>query len=113
MSLAPPCRMFDRSKTRIGARIMPDNRQDAPKLSHAEPLDEAAMRTFYSNVRGQVILPDDAIYKEARTVFYGGFDPHPAALVPGKDTPHIPRVVSPPRESGLGLALKSGGPNPP
>src|SRR5918995_7054856 len=109
MSLAPPCRMFDRSKTRIGARIMPDNRQDAPKLSHAEPLDEAAMRTFYSNVRGQVILPDDAIYKEARTVFYGGFDPHPSAIVRGKDAPDIARLVSPPRESGVGVAIKSGG----
>src|ERR671910_3890697 len=109
MSLAPPCRMFDRSKTRIGARIMPDNRQDAPKLSHAEPLDEAAMRTFYSNVRGQVILPDDAIYKEARTVFYGGFDRHPAAIVRVKDTSDIARVVSLARESGLELAIKSGG----
>src|SRR5919106_5324203 len=109
MSLAPPCRMFDRSKTRIGARIMPDNRQDALKLSHAEPLDEAAMRTFYSNVRGQVILPDDAIYKDARTVFYGGFDRHPAAIVRVKDASDIARVVSLARESGLELAIKSGG----
>src|ERR671917_202355 len=109
MSLAPPCRMFDRSKTRIGARIMPDNRQDALKLSHAEPLDEAAMRTFYSNVRGQVILPDDAIYKEARTVFYGGVDRHPAAIVRVKDASDIARVVSLARESGLELAIKSGG----
>jgi FAD/FMN-containing dehydrogenase len=101
--------MFDRSKTRIGARIMPDNRQDALKLSHAEPLDEAAMRTFYSNVRGQVILPDDAIYKEARTVFYGGFDRHPVAIVRVKDASDIARVVSLARESGLELAIKSGG----
>src|ERR687898_3137668 len=96
MSLAPPCRMFDRSKTRIGARIMPDNRQDALKLSHAEPLDEAAMRTFYSNVRGQVILPDDVIYKEARTVFYGGGERPPPAHAPGKDAPAHPPPVSPP-----------------
>src|ERR671910_2546311 len=109
MSLAPPCRMFDRSKTRIGARIMPYNRQDALKLSQAEPLDEAAMRTFYSNVRGQVILPDDAIYKDARTVFYGGFDRHPAAIVRVKDASDIARVVSLARESGLELAIKSGG----
>ena len=88
---------------------MPDNRQDALELSHAEPLDEAAMRTFYSNVRGQVILPDDAIYKEARTVFYGGFDRHPAAIVRVKDTSDIARVVSLARESGLELAIKSGG----
>ena len=88
---------------------MPDNRQEAVKLSHAEPLDEAAMRTFYSNVRGQVILPDDAIYKEARTVFYGGFDRHPAAIVRVKDASDIARVVSLARESGLELAIKSGG----
>ncbi len=88
---------------------MPDNRQDALKLSHAEPLDDATMRTFYSNVRGQVILPDEAIYNEARTVFYGGFDRHPAAIVRVKDASDIARVVSLARESGLELAIKSGG----
>jgi hypothetical protein len=56
---------------------MPDNRQHPLKQTHAEPLDEAAMRAFSYNVRGQVILPHDAIYKEARTVFYGSFDRHP------------------------------------
>jgi FAD/FMN-containing dehydrogenase len=67
------------------------------------------MRTFYSNIRGQVILPDDAIYKEARTVFYGGIDRHPAAIVRVKDASDIARVVSLARESGLELAIKSGG----
>jgi FAD/FMN-containing dehydrogenase len=101
--------MFDRSKIRIGARIMPDNRQDALKLSHAELLDEATMRTFYSNVRGQVILPDDDVYREARTVFYGGIDRHPAAIVRVKDATDVAQVVALARESGLELAIRSGG----
>ena len=31
-----------------------------------------------ADVRGQVIGPDDAEYDQARAVFYGGFDLHPA-----------------------------------
>jgi FAD/FMN-containing dehydrogenase len=104
--------MFDRSKIRIGARIMPDNRQDSLKLSHAELLDEAVMWTFLSNVRGQVILPDDDVYKEARTVFYGGIDRYPALIVRVADATDVSRVVAFARESGLDLAVRSGGHSP-
>jgi hypothetical protein len=31
-------------------------------------------------INGRVITPDDAGYDQARTVFYGDFDHHPAAI---------------------------------
>src|SRR5918993_187297 len=88
---------------------MPDNRRDTIRLSLTESFDEVAIREFSSNVRGQVIRSVDDGYDEARTVFYGGFDRHPAAIVRAKDATDISRVVSLARETGLELAVKSGG----
>ena len=88
---------------------MPDNRRDPIRLSLTKSFDEAAIREFSSNVRGQVIRSVDDGYDEARTVFYGGFDRHPAAIVRAKDATDISRVVSLARETGLELAVKSGG----
>ena len=57
----------------------------------------------------RVIGPDDPGYDEARTVFYGGIDRYPAAIVRVKDASDVSRVVTLARETGLELAVKSGG----
>jgi FAD/FMN-containing dehydrogenase len=88
---------------------MTDNRQDALGIHQANLLDETAIRGFSSKVRGQLIRPYDDGYDEARTVFYGGFDRHPTAIVRAKDATDISRVVALAREMGLELAVKSGG----
>ena len=58
---------------------------------------------------GRVIASNDAIYDEARAVFYGGIDRRPALIVQAKDVSDVSRVVSLARESGLELAVRSGG----
>jgi hypothetical protein len=88
---------------------MTDNRQDALGLHLAKPLDEAAIQAFSSRVRGQLISPENDGYDEARTVFYGGFDRHPALIVRVADATDVSQVVSLARESGLELAVRSGG----
>src|SRR5215216_854345 len=93
----------------IGGQIMGDNRQDTPRLPLAKPLDEAAIQAFSSRVRGQLIRPEDDGYDEARTVFYGGFDRRPALIVRVKDATDISHVIALARESGLELAVRSGG----
>jgi FAD/FMN-containing dehydrogenase len=60
-------------------------------------------------LRGEVIASDDATYDEARTVFYGGIDRRPAFIVRAKGASDVSRVVSLARESGLELAVRSGG----
>ena len=88
---------------------MADNRQVAPGSELAEPLDEAAIREFSSRVQGQLIRPNDGAYDEARSVFYGGFDRHPALIVRVKDATDVSHVVRLARKSGLELAVRSGG----
>lgn len=62
-----------------------------------------------ATLKGQVIAPGDAGYDEARTVFYGGVDRRPAVIVRAIDATDVSRVVSLARETGLELAVRSGG----
>ncbi len=58
---------------------------------------------------GRVIAPDDPRYESARTVFAGGIDRHPAAIVRVADAGDVSRLVSVAREAGIELAIRSGG----
>src|SRR5215210_3946848 len=60
-------------------------------------------------LNGRVITPDDAAYDEARAVFYGGFDSRPALIVRVADATDVSHVIALARESGLELAVRSGG----
>jgi FAD/FMN-containing dehydrogenase len=60
-------------------------------------------------LNGRVIAPDDAGYDQARTVFLGGIDRRPAAIVRPADAADVSLVVSLARETGLELAIRSGG----
>jgi FAD/FMN-containing dehydrogenase len=60
-------------------------------------------------LNGRVIAPGDAGYDEARTVFLGGIDRRPAVIVRVADAADVSRVVSLARETGLELAIRSGG----
>jgi len=66
-------------------------------------------RTLSGMVQGRVIAPGDAGYDESRTVFYGGIDRRPAAIVRVAGTEDVVRVVSLARDNGLELAIRSGG----
>src|SRR5687768_4624925 len=59
--------------------------------------------------KNHVIAPGDPDYDKARTVFYGGVDRHPAVIIKVADANDVVRVVNLGRESGLELAVRSGG----
>jgi FAD/FMN-containing dehydrogenase len=58
---------------------------------------------------GSLIAPGDPGYDQARTVFFGGIDRWPAAIIRVADATDVSRVVSLARETGLDLAVRSGG----
>jgi FAD/FMN-containing dehydrogenase len=68
-----------------------------------------AIDALRARVRGAVIAPGDADYDAARAIVYGGFDGRPAAIARVADAGDIAAVVAVARESGLELAVRSGG----
>src|SRR5262245_53472619 len=60
-------------------------------------------------LNGAVIAPGDAAYDQARTVFLGSIDRRPAAIIRAADAADVVQVVSLARDTGLELAVRSGG----
>jgi FAD/FMN-containing dehydrogenase len=60
-------------------------------------------------LRGRVIEPQDAGYDQARAVANGAIDRRPAAIVRVADAADVARAISLARETGLELAVRSGG----
>ena len=58
---------------------------------------------------GRMITPHDPGYDQARTGFDGGIDRHPALIVRPADATDVSRVVALAGETGLELAVRSGG----
>jgi FAD/FMN-containing dehydrogenase len=65
-----------------------------------------------AQVGGRVITPDDPAYDQARTIFYAGFDRRPQVIVQAAGHDDVARVVTLARETGLELAVRSGGHSP-
>jgi FAD/FMN-containing dehydrogenase len=86
---------------------------EARSLTERREEDRMDATSLLSNLRGsvtgRVIGPDDPGYDEGRTLFYGGFDRRPAAIVRVTDNDDVSRVVSMAAEAGFELAVRSGG----
>jgi hypothetical protein len=72
----------------------------------SSPLSISSLRAELS---GRVIAPQDDGYDEARTIFMAGFDDRPALIARPTNAAEVARVVSLARETGLPLAVRSGG----
>ena len=70
--------------------------------THPVLVDEAAFR-------GQVVGPSDAAYHEHRKLWNGSFDKHPAVIVRCAGVSDVIAGVKFGRESGLPVAVRSGG----
>ena len=77
-------------------------------MSSTTNIDRLTLDTF-SDITGRVIAPDDPGYDTARTVFYGGIDKRPAAIVRVASAEDVQRVVRIARDGGHELAVRSGG----
>jgi len=71
--------------------------------------EKTSMSQLRTHFNGRLITPGDVAYDQARTVFYGGFDRHPAVIIRVTNAHDVARVIAFARETGLELAIRSGG----
>lgn len=84
---------------------MTTNRSTLLDNNHASP-STSDLRALFN---GRVIAPDDPRYESARTVFYGGIDSHPSAIIRVADAGDVSRLVKLASEHRFELAVRSGG----
>ena len=82
---------------------------DSGDFAYAIAREGFSIPELRSTLKGRVIAPGDAGYDEARTVFYGGIDRRPAVIVQPTDATEVSYIVSLARETGVELAVRSGG----
>ncbi len=80
-----------------------------PSSSRKSKSSTLSIPELRSSFPGRVIAPQDEGYDEARTVFYGGVDHRPVVILQVMDANEVSHVISLARETGLELAIRSGG----
>jgi FAD/FMN-containing dehydrogenase len=74
-------------------------------------LDESSTAGLQSNLRGHLIRPTDPGYEEARRVYNGMIDKHPALIARCLDAADVIAAVNFGRDHGLVVAVRGGGHN--
>src|SRR6266571_1183441 len=69
----------------------------------------SAVDALRTEVSGEVIVPGDAAYEEARRVYNGMIDKHPAAVVRCSGPADVAAVVGIARTEGFDLSVRGGG----
>ena len=67
---------------------------------------------FAQEIKGRITTPEDPGYDGARTVFAGAVDRRPSMIVRVADATDVARVIALARDTGLELAVRSGGHSP-
>ena len=75
--------------------------------SQTEP--EISTDELRTRLDGELITPEDSSYDEARHVFFKGIDRRPLAVARVAGAEDVAAVVTAARETGLELAVRSGG----
>jgi FAD/FMN-containing dehydrogenase len=69
----------------------------------------SAVDALRTQVEGEVVAPDDPAYDEARKVYNGMIDKHPAAVVRCAGPGDVVAVIEAARAEGLDLSVRGGG----
>ncbi|MGJ7459750.1 FAD-binding oxidoreductase [Halomonas sp. MA07-2] len=72
-------------------------------------IDNTALKEFRQGFSGEVLLPEDAGYDEARTLFNAMIDRHPGVIAQCDEVEDVVSAVNFGRQLGLEIAVRGGG----
>jgi FAD/FMN-containing dehydrogenase len=105
--------MHQAMKETIGGNNMSMKNESTPvkdkEVEQAFNRDGILIHEICSAFKGEVIGPEDDGYDAARTVFVGGIDRRPSVIIRPVDDGEVSRVISIARQTGMELAVRSGG----
>ena len=81
------------------------------QLAHPPTLGEATVQELRGALRGELVLPADAAYDEARGVWNGMIDRRPALIVRCTGASDVIAAIRFARSEGLTVAVRGGGHN--
>src|SRR5690348_18513808 len=81
----------------------------ATQATTHHPLGEATLAEFEQRLRGRLISPGDPEYDDARTIWNGAHDAHPALIVHCAGVGDVMLAVDFARSEDLDLAVRGGG----
>jgi len=74
---------------------------------------DVIFRELRDELSGELVLPQDSNYDEARTIFNAMIDKHPGCIVKCKNTEDVIAAIHFARTNGLEVSIRSGGHNGP
>ena len=84
-----------------------------PVIQHAPQFAEEAVNAFSTQLRGDLILPADPRYEDARRVYNAMIDKRPALIARCADVADVINAVNFGRDNQLTVAVRGGGHNGP
>jgi FAD/FMN-containing dehydrogenase len=78
-------------------------------VSTPEQAEHIQIDELRSQLKGEVVTPEDSGYDDARQVFFKGIDRRPLLVARVAGAEDVARVVTAARQGGLELAVRSGG----
>ena len=74
-----------------------------------KPIGDNALAEFAAGLRGTAVLPGDADYDQARSIWNGAHDRYPALIAQCAGVADVMRTVNLARSEGIPLAVRGGG----
>ena len=82
---------------------------EAMPATESQLRDQQALTIFAARLRGDLILPGNQEYEDARVIWNGTYDHHPAMIVQCVDAEDVRLAVKFAYEQGMPLSVRSGG----
>src|SRR5689334_19759673 len=72
---------------------------------------DATIETFRKEFGGEALVPSDAGYDEARSIWNGDIDRRPAVIAKCTSSAHVAAATNYARQAGLEISVRGGGHN--